>query len=292
MASISGNTIFIVVSLVLATMVLMNTLQLDNQGVIERKMLEFRTNEFAHNIEMISDFQNDGSMEYEFPVNYTISFGDNPASAEYPTNLTLAYNKKRYTTGVGVEMQSYPTFNGSNVCIRQNLPNNDIRTISMENSHFIRKYLIENVRNACNDGDLRNYPPEGKYSYTLNGVNAIKTVFKNTIGSNYVQIKIRYGGGSKESFKIDSNGYLANWACSGDPGNGMYQFNGSAVSASGYNGDAGNTGDWVNLDSSQVTRWRVMEENNNKYVNIQVEQVAPGSIPGDELVNVTKGECR
>ncbi|MFB6115858.1 MAG: hypothetical protein ABEK04_06265 [Candidatus Nanohalobium sp.] len=103
-------------------MVLMNTLILNNQKVIEEQMMNYRTQELGMNIEMISDYQNPGVMRIDFPVRYNILFENMGPSK---TNMTLRYNKKHseITIDVGLEPQSYGEIDSTeNLCIREDLP--------------------------------------------------------------------------------------------------------------------------------------------------------------------------
>jgi hypothetical protein len=288
LSSVSGNTVFIIVSLVLASMVLVNTLKLSNQGVVEEEMLKYRTEELAMTIEMVADFQNSGFFELNLPQNFTVTLRENmpgpPVDSDaYPSMLTLNFNNKTYTAGVGVELQNYGEFTDSNICIRQNYSNSDVTRLSMSNEEFIRNYIIENIRSACTTSGIKNYPSNGKYSYSLNGVDRVRIKRYNTIGSNYFNVELDYGSNTKK-YWLDSNGYLADWRCGGDPSSGMYQFNTSSAHAG--------TNNWIDVDPDKVTRWRVMEEEDNKWVNVQIEQIDPDSIPGDKLVEVMPGECR
>lgn len=110
--------------MVLATGVLANTLVLSNQKVIEEKMMSYRAQELAMNIEMISDFQNPGYMRVDFPVKYDILFEDvGPGE----TNMTLKFQRKEAETTIDVELEpSSERFieDTKNLCIREDLPVN------------------------------------------------------------------------------------------------------------------------------------------------------------------------
>lgn len=301
MSSVSGDTVFVIVSLVLASLVVVNTLKLDNQQVIEKEMMKYRTQELAMSTEMVADFQDTGSMEVTYPIVYDVTFsentnpgGNNPPNA-YESKITLTGKNTSHTAGIGVELQNYGQFENSTVCIEQKYPPSDIRNLRMSNAEFVRDYLKDNLQQACDTSGIRNYPPGGKFSFSLNGVNRVKLKHKSrTIRPNKVIMKLDYGGRT-EKYTIDKNnlhGLLADWRCTGNPGSGMYQFNGSTVSNQ-HSSSAGadGTNKWINLDSSKVTRWRVMEETDNQYVNIQIDQVDPSNVPGDKLVELKEGEC-
>lgn len=294
LSSISGNTIFIVVALVLATMVFANTLNLTDQGVVEREMLKYRTEELAMNLEMIDDFQNTGYMEIEFSENFTFIFNQNTVGDgidnAYDSKLTLEFQKKSHTAGVGVELEDYGSFNGSKVCIKQEYPPSDVRRLSMTNEDFVRKYIIEKIREACGTSGLRNFPPGGQYSFSMNGVDEIRTDYHDEIGSDWMTVDLKYSDGDVNKYRIDGVGVWNSWKCTGNPGQGMYQFNGSTVGADGHDADSG-TNKWVDIDSSKIQRWRVMEEEDNHYVNVQINQVDPADVPGNKKVELTKGEC-
>jgi len=103
-------------------MVLVNTLILQNQQVVEEKMMEYRTREMALNIEMISDYQNPGYLQIKLPVNYTMHFERHAGE----TNLTMTIKeaKQSHRTRVHAELepQSYGTIEDDEFCILEDLP--------------------------------------------------------------------------------------------------------------------------------------------------------------------------
>jgi hypothetical protein len=139
----------------------------------------------------------------------------------------------------------------------------------MGNDDFIKENIIGNIKTACETDGKQNLPREGSYKFRMEGVEKVKTEFHNTIGSNYVQFKISYGGGSTESYKIDSKGYLASWKCSDASGDKKYRINGSTA---GFNDEDGQVGTWVEINPDQPVKWRIMEKSADGPVNIEVVQ--------------------
>jgi hypothetical protein len=305
MASISGNTIFITVTLVLATLLIVNTMRIDNQAIVEEKMMEYRTEELGINIEMVSDFSNPGYMTYEMPQNYTVSFRNvptPPTSSGPRSELTLSTPQRSASTYMDVELQSEDTFNTTAVCIRQDVPiiGSSRRTL-MSNAEFVRQLIDDWIESACSQSGIRNYPSDRSTYFKMEGVEKMQFEYHDQAGSDWMTVDLKYGDGSVDAIRIDSVGAMSSWDCGdgfqgsllGDSPEGRrtYQFNGSLTSDpdSGVGGEENNN--WVNVDPNKVTKWRVMEEKDNHWVNVQVSQPSAATLPGDELVNITRGQC-
>lgn len=148
--------------------------------------------------------------------------------------------------------------------LSQGMAEGAFSTINQRNNRdFIQDNIIENIKTACKTSGKKTFPRRSNYSFKLNGVNDIKIERKRTVIDNFYNFHINYSGNT-EKFRIDKNGIAGNWMCSDGSGSGVYQLNGSLA--------GGQTNSWVEVDSDEPIKWRVMEEKDNKWLNVQVSQ--------------------
>lgn len=149
---------------------------------------------------------------------------------------------------------------------------------------FVKNQIKGNIKQACKQSGKQNFPADDNVTYTLDGVKQIGIFYHDEIGSDWYTFEIKYEGGSKKKFRLDSVGALASWKCSNHGNNkGRYRVNGSIPSLAFTENDGRHGGDstkncggstpcWVDIEKGQPVKFRVMEKKENGIVNVQVMQ--------------------
>ena len=110
MGSVSGLTAFSLVFLSLAMLIFWAVTDIGGNEVVEQQLLKFQAKEIANDIELVSDYQNEGFAEVALPANYTfgISNAGGSSPGPYILSMELAGNKQKADLNVQVEDQNRP----------------------------------------------------------------------------------------------------------------------------------------------------------------------------------------
>jgi hypothetical protein len=142
---------------------------------------------------------------------------------------------------------------------------------------FIENYIVQNVKSACKTPGEQTIPRNKNFSYTLEGVKAIKIVYKHTVLDDFYTFRLKYGPDNTQKFRLDKDGSLSSFACSDSGGPKKYRINGSLqrdLDSGGETGKKISSGNsWIQLDKpDKPVRFRIIEKEEEKKVNIQVYQ--------------------
>lgn len=133
MGSVSGLTAFALVFLSLAMLMFWSVTDIGGNEVVQQQLLKFQAKEIANNVEIVSEYENEGFAEISLGENYTFGItAAGPSSpAPYLLVLELAGNKRIVDLNVDdLEDQNQPgasmaNFTTNVVCVYRDYDNND-----------------------------------------------------------------------------------------------------------------------------------------------------------------------
>ncbi|MFB6115606.1 MAG: hypothetical protein ABEK04_04885 [Candidatus Nanohalobium sp.] len=131
MGSVSGLTAFSIVFLGLAMLVFWSVTDISGNEVIQQQMLKFQAKEIANDIELVSDYENEGYAKIILDANYTFGIADAGPTQPGPYTLALgvAGNTKYVDLNVELEEQNRPNhpmanFSTGVLCVYDDYQNN------------------------------------------------------------------------------------------------------------------------------------------------------------------------
>lgn len=132
MGSVSGLTAFSIVFLSLAMLIFWAVTDIGNNEVVEQQLMKFQAKEISSDIELVSDYQNEGFAELALPANYSFGISSAGGSRPGPYALTLGLGGNEQTVALNVELEeqnqpgnSLANFSTQTLCIYEDYQGSD-----------------------------------------------------------------------------------------------------------------------------------------------------------------------